>query len=116
MESLRFSIYDIMSSAHSDNFAFSLLIWIPFIFFSCLIAVMKVGILFFFLLFRTALAAYGNSLAGGSKLELQLMAYSNARPKPCLQPIPQLMATPDPLREARDRIQILINTSWVPYH
>ena len=39
MESLGFSIHSITSSAYNDSFTLSLLIWIPFIFLSCLIAV-----------------------------------------------------------------------------
>ena len=39
VESLRFSIYSIMSSAYSGSFPSSLSIWIPLISFSCLVAV-----------------------------------------------------------------------------
>ena len=41
VESLGFSVYSIISSAYSDNFTFSLPIWIPFISFPSLITVAR---------------------------------------------------------------------------
>ena len=41
MESLEFSMYSIMSFAYSDKFTSSFPIWVPFISFSCLIAVAR---------------------------------------------------------------------------
>ena len=52
------------------------------------------------------------------ELELQLLAFATAaRSELPLQLIPQLMAVldPNPLRGARDRTHILMDTSWVCY-
>ena len=57
----------------------------------------------------------------GVQSELQLPAYttvcSNARSKPCLWPIPQLMAVqiPDPLSDAGDWTLILMDSSWIRF-
>ena len=41
MESIGFSMYTIMSSANNDSVVSSFPIWMPFIYFSCLIAVAR---------------------------------------------------------------------------
>ena len=55
----------------------------------------------------------------GVESELPLLAFTTAMPDPshvCLQPTPQLMATPDPYpTEARDQTCVLMVTSWVHY-
>ena len=72
-------------------------------------------ILFFFCLFRAPLSAYG-SPRPGVIAELQLLAY--ARSELCLQPTPQLKATPilNPLSEARDQTRIVMDPTRVCYH
>ena len=44
VESLRFSVYNIMSTANNNSFALSV-IWMPFISFSCLIALTRLTVL-----------------------------------------------------------------------
>ena len=59
----------------------------------------------FFFFFRTTPSAYGGSQArgriGATAAGLH-HSHSNARPEPCLQPTPQLVAMLNPLSEARD--------------
>ena len=75
----------------------------------------------FFFLNRTTTVAYGGSQArgqiGASAAGLH-HSHSNVKSELCLWPTPQLMATwdPDPLIEVRDRTQVLLDTSQVPYH
>ena len=69
VETLRFSIFSIMSSVHSYSFISSLLIWVPFISFSCLITLARVsnsilnrncenGIFVFFLILEEKCSAF----------------------------------------------------------
>ena len=52
---------------------------------------------FFFCLFRAVPEAYGGSQARGGFVAVTAgLCHSNARSEPHLQPIPQLMAVPDP--------------------
>ena len=54
---------------------------------------------FFFCLFRAAPAASGSSKARSlirATAAGLCHSHRNARPEPCLQPAPQLMAIPDP--------------------
>ena len=53
-------------------------------------------LIFFFFHFRSTPAAYGSSQARG-QLGAAAAGHSNSGSKPCLQPILQLMAMPDPL-------------------
>ena len=50
---------------------------------------------FFPLLFKAVLVAYGSSQLRGP-IGVASLHHSNAGSEPCLQPTPQLMATPDP--------------------
>ena len=51
----------------------------------------------FFLFFRAKPMAYGGSQARGPiRATAAGLCHGNARSKPCLQPTPQLTATPDP--------------------
>ena len=57
------------------------------------------GVLFIYLLFRAALAAYGGSQARGQIRAIAAglhHSHSNAGSEPRLRPAPQLTATPDP--------------------
>ena len=70
----------------------------------CMIVNYYSGILFFFFffvfgLFKAVPAAYGGSQAGGrigATAAGPHRSQSNAGSEPCLQPIPQLTAMPDP--------------------
>ena len=58
-----------------------------------------INLLFFFWLFGAAPSAYGGSQARGPIGPIAASLHqspSNAGSEPCLRPIPQLMATPDP--------------------
>ena len=58
----------------------------------------SIGYHLFFCLFRAAPAACGDSQARGLIAALATsLCHSHTRSEPCLQPIPQLMATLDPL-------------------
>ena len=60
---------------------------------------MAISFLFFFSAFsRAAPAAYGDSQAGiiGAVAASLRQSHSNTGSEPCLQPTPQLTATPDP--------------------
>ena len=76
---------------------------------------------FFFLLFRTAPAAYGASQARAES-ELWLPAYTTATAMPDPSHICNLHHSSwqhwilNPLSKARDRTCILMDTSWVRYH
>ena len=76
---------------------------------------------FLFLLFRATPEAYGNSQprsqirAAATNLH---NSHSNTGSKPQMQPIPQLIAMPDPLpTELGQGLNcILMNTSWIHFH
>ena len=77
--------------------------------------------LFFLIFFRAAGMAYGNS-QGRSRLGTIAAclhhSHSNARSEPCLWPLyhsSQQCQIFNPLCEARDKIHILMDTSWVHF-
>ena len=74
----------------------------------------------FFCLFRATPVANASSQAKdpiGAVAAGLHHSHSNTRSEPHLQPTPQLNACriPNPLREARDRSRVLMDTSWVHY-
>ena len=73
---------------------------------------------FFFLLFKVTPTAHGSSQARGQiRATAAGHSHSNTGSEPCLQPITQFMATPDPqpLSETRDQTHILMDTSRIPF-
>ena len=75
---------------------------------------------FFFLLFRAALAAYGNSQVGGqirATVTSLHHSHNNTGSEPRLWPTSQLMPMliPNPLSKARDWTCILVHTSWIHF-
>ena len=75
---------------------------------------------FYFIFFKAAPAAYGNSQARGQIRAAAASLYhnpTNAESELCLQTTSQIMVTPDlnPLGKARDQTHILMDTSQVHY-
>ena len=74
----------------SGNVTGTVIFFLSFFFFSFLV---------FFAFSRATLEAYGGSQAGGlirAVAPSLRQSHSNAGSEPCLQPTPQLTATPDP--------------------